>query len=185
MFWSRWSHVLWHSWGQLRQVRGGVAGDGLGRPGHCPRHRPSSSLHHLLLPLRPSLRKHRSYVLPAPKGGKGKAIIIQLPIISTLLRYWMFSHIWNYFVFAGPILSFLFVRSHPSSVSCSDGLCLVQTVESTKGLSGKICPREVQRVIRLFWGAQTFQRESLITWGTIRGQIFQTFPKDFSLFVRL
>ena len=44
------------------------------------------------------------------------------------------------------------------------GLTLVQTVESRKGLSGKICPRKVPRVIR---------------------QIFQTIPKDFPLFVRL
>ena len=31
---------------------------------------------------------------------------------------------------------------------------LVQTVKSQKGLSGKICPREVPRVIRLSRGAQ-------------------------------
>ena len=47
---------------------------------------------------------------------------------------------------------------------------LVQTVKSPKGWSGKIYPREVLRVI---------------TQGTSRGQIFQTIPDDFSLFVRL
>ena len=44
---------------------------------------------------------------------------------------------------------------------------LVQTVKSLKGLSGKICPREVQRVIRL------------ITRGTSHGQIFQTILRTF------
>ena len=47
---------------------------------------------------------------------------------------------------------------------------LVQTVESPKGLSGKICPRVVPRVIN--------PRD--LPW-----QIFQTIPKDFPLFVRL
>ena len=47
---------------------------------------------------------------------------------------------------------------------------LVQTVKSLKGLSGKIYPREFLRVI---------------TQGTSRGQIFQTIPDDFFLFVRL
>ena len=49
---------------------------------------------------------------------------------------------------------------------------MVQTVKSQKGLSGKICHREVPR-------------ESLITRGTSRAQILQTIPEDFSLFVRL
>ena len=60
--------------------------------------------------------------------------------------------------------------------------CLVQTVKSPKGLSGKICPREVPRVIRLSQRGVA-PRESLITRGTSRGQIFQTIPEDFSLFV--
>ena len=50
---------------------------------------------------------------------------------------------------------------------------LLQTVESPKGLSVKICPKDVPRVI------------SLITKGTFRGKIFQTIPKDSPLFVRL
>ena len=45
-------------------------------------------------------------------------------------------------------------------------------MKSPKGLSGKICHREVPR-------------ESLITRGTSRAQILQTIPEDFSLFVRL
>ena len=43
-------------------------------------------------------------------------------------------------------------------------------MKSLKGLSGKIYPREVLRVI---------------TKGTSRGPIFQTIPEEFSLFVRL
>ena len=50
---------------------------------------------------------------------------------------------------------------------------MVQTVKSPKGLSGKICPREVSRVIRLSRGAQP------------RGQICQMISENFSLFVRL
>ena len=53
---------------------------------------------------------------------------------------------------------------------CFVALHLVQAVKNPKGLSGKIYPREVPRVI---------------TRGTSRGQIFQTIPEDFSLFVRL
>ena len=65
-----------------------------------------------------------------------------------------------------------------SSLLCN----LVPTVESPKGLSGKICLRVVPR--------QTFPRraaprESLIPQGTSRGQIFWTNPKDFPLFVSL
>ena len=43
------------------------------------------------------------------------------------------------------------------------GSCVVQRVESLKGFSGKICPREVL---------------SLITRGTSHRQIFQTIPKE-------
>ena len=50
---------------------------------------------------------------------------------------------------------------------------MVQTVKCPEGLSGKMCPWEVQRVI------------SLITQGTSREQSFQTIPEDFSLFVRI
>ena len=53
---------------------------------------------------------------------------------------------------------------------CFVALHLVQTVKNPKGLSGKIYPREVPRVI---------------TQGTSRGQIFQTIPEDFSQFFRL
>ena len=49
-------------------------------------------------------------------------------------------------------------------------LSLVQTVKSPKGFSGKKLPKGVP--------------EGLITQGTSRGQIFQTIPRDFSLFVR-
>ena len=56
-------------------------------------------------------------------------------------------------------------------------------MESPYGLSGKFAQGGPQ-------GNQTFlrgaaPRESLITRGTSHGQIFQTIPKDFPLFVRL
>ena len=38
-------------------------------------------------------------------------------------------------------------------LTCRIGPTMVQTVKSPKGLSGKICLREVPRVIRLFRGA--------------------------------
>ena len=60
---------------------------------------------------------------------------------------------------------------------------LVQTVESPKGLSGKIGSREVSREFRLSrWaqpeGKSDYPMES-------RGKIFRTIPKIFSLFVKL
>ena len=57
-------------------------------------------------------------------------------------------------------------------------------MKSLKGLSGKICPWEVSRVIRLSRRGAA-PRDSPITQGTSRGQTFQTIPEDFSLFVRL
>ena len=61
---------------------------------------------------------------------------------------------------------------------------MVKTVESPKGLSGQIWPREVPMEIRLSPEAQPL-KESLLTQGTSQGQIFQIIPKDFPLFVRL
>ena len=54
-----------------------------------------------------------------------------------------------------------FFESHALTVLC---MGLVQTVKSPKGLSGKICPRKIPRVIRLSGGVQP-PREILIPEG--------------------
>ena len=49
------------------------------------------------------------------------------------------------------------LNSHVSLFVC----LIIQTVKSPKGLSGKICPREVPKVIRLSQGAQPQGKVSL------------------------
>ena len=75
-------------------------------------------------------------------------------------------------LFASNLIETFFERGKLLKIANVKVQSVVQTVKSPKGLSGKIRPRDVLRVIRL-------------TRGTSHDQIFQKIPEDFSLFVRL